>query len=170
MYQERAPTNISLDVLLKYVEGLREPSNAVHKLLPYAAEASWVTGKWDVLSKYLEILPLDIGGDFNMNVGHLLGALRRHNLEAFTSTISDIRESIARKLSGPMTDSFHACHDAMLRLHVLTDLEMIASTVEDRGRVEVLESLERRLQVIGAHPNDQQYLLGIRRAAMQLVT
>lgn len=157
------------DVLLKYVEGLHEPSGAVQKLVPYAAEASWVTGKWDVLNKYLSISPLDVDGDFNMNIGHLLGALHRHDLESFTSTISSLRESIARRLSGPTTDSFRACHDSMLRLHVLTDLEIIAGTTEETGRVEVLESLKRRLEVIGAHPNDKQYLLGIRRAAMQLV-
>lgn len=154
-----------LDVLLKYVEGLHEPSLAIQKLLPYAAEASWVTGKWDILSKYLKKTTFDVGGDFNIAVGHLLDALRRGDTAAVTSTIAGLRESVAHRLSGPTTDSIHACHEAMLRLHVITDIEMIAGTDE---RVEVLQSLSRRLEVIGAHPNDKQYLLGIRRAAMQL--
>jgi hypothetical protein len=35
-------------------------------------------------------------------------------------------------------------------------------------RLNILESLNRRLEVLGAYLNDKQYLLGIRRAAMQL--
>jgi serine/threonine-protein kinase ATR len=57
----------------------------------------------------------------------------------------------------------------MLKFHVLTELEMIAGTDSpDIGREKVLESLNRRLEVVGAYLNDKQYLLGIRRAAMQL--
>lgn len=156
-------------MLLKYVGGLHENTIAAPRLLPYAAEASWFTGKWDMLSKYLGMLPLDVAGDFNMAIGHLLGAIHRHDMETFTSTIAALRQSIAQRLSGPATDSIHTCHDSMLRLHVLTDLEMIAGPDEQREHPEILESLNRRLEVIGAHPNDKQYLLGIRRAAMELV-
>lgn len=170
MYRGQTVANLFLDVLLKYVEGLHEPSMAIPKLLPYAAEASWVTGKWDVMNKYLKTMPFDIEGDFNIAVGHLLDDLRRGDKPGFINTIAGLRESMARRLSGPTTDSIHACHDSMLRLHVITDIEMIAGTGEgQQGRVEVLESLSRRLEVIGAHPSDKQYLLGIRRAAMQLV-
>lgn len=58
----------------------------------------------------------------------------------------------------------------MLKFHVLTELEMIAGTAKDASteRTNILESLSRRLEVIGAYLNDKQYLLGIRRAAMQL--
>jgi serine/threonine-protein kinase ATR len=58
----------------------------------------------------------------------------------------------------------------MLRLHVLTELEMIAGTAKDSSTelTNILETLNRRLEVIGAYLNDKQYLLGIRRAAMQL--
>ena len=58
----------------------------------------------------------------------------------------------------------------MLKFHVLVELEMIAGTdsAGDIERIQILESLNRRLEVIGAYLNDKQYLLGIRRAAMQL--
>jgi serine/threonine-protein kinase ATR len=69
-----------------------------------------------------------------------------------------------------MTASLAACHDTMLKLHVLTELEMIAGTDEDKSveRAEIIQSLNRRIVVIGAYLNDKQYVLGIRRAAMRL--
>ena len=57
----------------------------------------------------------------------------------------------------------------MLKFHVLTELEMIAGTADTTtGRANIIVTLSRRLEVIGAYLNDKQYLLGIRRAAMQL--
>lgn len=64
----------------------------------------------------------------------------------------------------------------MLKLHVLAELEMIAGTDLDSHRHEaaetnrgrVLETLNNRLEVLGAYLNDKQYILGIRRAAMQI--
>lgn len=58
----------------------------------------------------------------------------------------------------------------MLKLHVLTELEMIAGVNREIevDRPTVLAKLNTRLEMIGAFLNDKQYLLGIRRAAMQL--
>lgn len=158
------------DALLNYVEGMSQSTSTVSKLLPFATEASWATGRWDMLEKYVTIAPVEIGGDFNVNVGRVLLALRNKDFSAFDGTIKSLREHIAGALSTDTTASLGACHDSMLRLHVLTELEMIAqASREDKPqRREVLTSLERRLEVIGAYLNDKQYLLGLRRAAMLL--
>jgi serine/threonine-protein kinase ATR len=154
-------------VLLNYVEGMHKSSSAVSKLLPFATEASWATGRWDALQKYVSRAPPEIGGDFNVSVGRTLLALHGKNLGEFSSTIRTLREQIACSLSISTTSSLGVCREAMLKFHVLTELEMIADSNEGHRKL-VLESLDRRLEAIGAYLNDKQYLLGIRRAAMQL--
>lgn len=140
------------------------------RLLPFAVEASWATGRWKTLEKHLKITPVDIGGDFNVSIGHALLALRDgESATRFTEIVRELRESLASRLSLSTTASLQVCHDSMLRFHVLTELEMIAGTDGmNAPRQAVLQSLDRRLEVVGAYLDDKQYLLGIRRAAMQL--
>jgi serine/threonine-protein kinase ATR len=155
------------DALLNYIEGMHRSGPAISKLLPFATEASWATGRWDTLQKYISQAPPEIGGDFNVSIGRTLLAIHRKNFEDFSSTIGILREQIACSLSLSTTSSLNVCRESMLKLHVLTELEMIADP-NDRNRKDILLSLDRRLEAIGAYLNDKQYLLGIRRAAMQL--
>jgi serine/threonine-protein kinase ATR len=142
----------------------------VSKLLPFATEAAWATGRWLALEKYTSMVPTGAGEDFNISIGRSLLALQKKDTKLFKSSISSLREQIARSLSPSATSSLGACHDNMLKLHVLTELEMIAGTDTEipTQSSNILDSLSRRLEVIGAYLNDKQYLLGIRRAAMQL--
>jgi serine/threonine-protein kinase ATR len=142
----------------------------VSNLLPFATEASWATGRWLALGKYVSLASGGIRGDFNVSIGHALLALHKKDIDSFTSTIRNLRKHIACSLSTSTTSSLGACHDTILKFHILTELEMIAGSgaVEGMPRHQVLESLDRRLEVIGAYLNDKQYLLGIRRATMQL--
>lgn len=149
---------------------MKTTTEAASRILPFATEASWATGRWLALKKYTSTESKIVSEDFNVRVGHALLALHGENPDLFQSTVQSIREQIAGSLSTAATASLATCHDNMLKLHVLTEMEMIAGTdnggVVDRPRV--LESLNRRLEVIGAYLDDKQYLLGIRRAAMQL--
>ncbi|KAL2062316.1 hypothetical protein VTL71DRAFT_6582 [Oculimacula yallundae] len=158
------------DVLLNYVEGMHTAAQTVSKLLPFAVEASWTTGRWATLAKYTSLAPLGIGEDFNVNVGRALLALQKGEEDVFKNSVKSLRDRIARSLSTATTSSLGTCHDTMLKLHVLTEMEMIAGTDRPKNGdlPHILESLNRRLEVIGAFLNDKQYLLGIRRAAMQL--
>lgn len=144
-------------------------SKTVSKLLPFATEASWATGRWSALEQYCKLIPQTTGEDFNISIGRALLALHGNETAQFTSCIQSLRNQIARSLTMTTTPSLSACHADMLKLHVLTELEMIAGTdVAGVGREKVLQSLNKRLEVVGAYLNDKQYLLGIRRAAMQL--
>lgn len=145
-------------------------TQTVSRLLPFATEASWTTGRWPALEKYVSMAPVSIGEDFSVSIGQALLALHKNELGNFTSTIRTLREHIACSLSLSTTASIGSCHDTMLKFHVLTELEMIAGTDNTAvaERSQVLASLDRRLEVVGAYLNDKQYLLGIRRAAMQL--
>ncbi|KAJ8069456.1 hypothetical protein OCU04_003110 [Sclerotinia nivalis] len=158
------------DVLLNYVEGMQTATKTIGKLLPFAAEASWATGRWAALEKYTSIAGRNLEEDFNVSIGKALLALHQKESTRFVSTIQELREQITCSLSRATTSSIGSCHDTMLKLHVLTELEMIAGfdRAEPTPREELLESLDRRLETIGGYLNDKQYLLGIRRAAMQL--
>ncbi|OCK82203.1 hypothetical protein K432DRAFT_473031 [Lepidopterella palustris CBS 459.81] len=162
------------DSLLNYVEGFRNSSTScTPKLLPFAAEAAWVTGKWQKLEKILETpaeVLSQVSQEFNVGIGKALLALRRKDKDDFLATIASLREGVARGLSPTATASLQACHDHLLKLHVLYEIEAISglskSTIADRDAI--LANLDRRLDVLGAYTSDKQYLLGIRRATMQL--
>ena len=162
--------NRETDVLLNYAEGMHFPTSAAAtRLLPFATEASWATGRWPVLQKYTSMVPKGVAEDFNISIGRALLALHAKDKENFTSIIRGVRKQISLSLSTATTTSIAACHDVLFKCHVLTELEIIAAaTNETIDRQAVLESLDRRLELLGAYLNDKQYLLGIRRAAMQL--
>ncbi|CAG8977250.1 hypothetical protein HYALB_00009347 [Hymenoscyphus albidus] len=157
------------DVLLNYIEGMRTATDTTSRLLPFATEASWSTGRWLALSKYTSMAPKGMSENFNVRVGQALLALHAKDSKLFQETIQATRKQIATSLSVAATASIGDCHDNMLKLHVLTELEMIAGVNPGEvDRPKVLGKLKTRLEMIGAYLNDKQYLLGIRRAAMQL--
>lgn len=158
------------DVLLNQVEGLPQSDSALSKLLPFAIEATWVTGKWGKLEKYLNLSSNSLESDFSTGIGSALLALHKNDMEKFKIILHELRQSSARNLSTTTTASLQACHDVILRFHILTEVEAI-SGVHASGRCDrrsLMESMERRIEVLGAFLSDKQYLLGIRRAAMQL--
>lgn len=160
------------DVLLNYVEGMRTEPSTENKIVPYAVEAAWATRRWDTLNKYTARFhgsPLE---DFNVSIAKLFNALQKRGAgsDTFPEMLQSMREKIASAMTHVATSSLQACHDLRLRCHVLTDLEIIAGTQASEGDAhqEVLTMLNRRLEVLGAYVGDKQYLLGIRRAAMEL--
>ncbi len=156
------------DVLLNHVEALDLSPVNRSKLLPFVTEAAWATGKWNFLERYSNLSVDSLSSDFNINVGGALLALYQKDTERFTTMIAKIRESIARGLSRATTASLQACHDEILKLHVLSEIELISGVSNGAGREAVLSILDRRLPVLGSFQQDKQYLLSLRRAAMQL--
>ncbi|KAK4155321.1 hypothetical protein C8A00DRAFT_42044 [Chaetomidium leptoderma] len=158
------------DVLLNYVEGMT--ANPVTRIAPFAVEASWATGRWRTLEKYLLLYNAgDVSEVFNLGVGHALLCLRDGNVEKFKEHVQMLRDKVSGSMTYSATSSLRASHDAMLKCHVLSDLEMIANErlKGDGDQQAVLTALDRRLEVLGAYVSDKQYLLGIRRAAMELM-
>lgn len=158
-----------IDVLLKYVQGMYDSEQTNFKLLPFISESSWATGRWDIMEKYINMTPQSAAEDFNVSIARTLLALHKKKPYQFRSNIQKIREQISRSLSMATTSSLSACHDTMLKLHVLTELEIIAGIDnESPDLVGILGTLSDRIEVLGAYLNDKQYVLGIRRAAMHL--
>lgn len=163
------PNNVA-DSLLAQVQSFeRETRSCTPKVLGLAAEASWVTGKWKVLEDLLARTPLDTQ-EFNIGVARAFLSLRNKDSEGFVAKINDVREAIARGLSPSTTVSLQACHDPLLKLHVLYEIEAIsgASAASQLDRDDLIAAMDRRLDVLGAFTAEKQYVLGLRRAAMQL--
>lgn len=141
------------------------------KLMPYAVEAAWVTSRWESLSKFTTRFNGNMAQDFNISIAVLFDSLRKGDgKEAIQSTLQQIRENIASSMNESATASLQAAHDQLLRCQVLTDLELIidANPRSEDDRRNIMALLNGRLEVIGAYFNDKQYLLGIRRAALEL--
>lgn len=159
-------------MLLNHVGGMTYDGTTINKIAPFAVEASWATGRWETLQRYL--YSYNAGNhleEFNLGIGSALLALKDGQTESFVSQIQELKEKAASTMSLSATASLQSAHDAMLKCHVLADLEIIAGDHKKEGGDQhaIMTTMNRRLEVLGAYVNDKQYLLGIRRAAMELM-
>ena len=111
-----------------------------------------------------------VSSDFNVGLGRALIALRHQKDAEFNQIITNLRENVARGLSPASTASVHAAHESLLKLHVLYEVEAMSglSRASSLKKEMIVGDLDRRLDVLGAYTSEKQYLLGIRRAVMQL--
>lgn len=155
---------------MNQIDGFQKSQASATLSLPFAIEASWVTGKWSKLKQSLEPFVGAFDGDFNVGIGRALLALSLDDIQGFLEILDKLRHINARSLSATNTASLQACHEAMLRFHAIAEVEAI-SGVHDRSgtsKLALLLSLNKRLDILGAFLSDKQYLLGLRRATMQL--
>lgn len=155
------------------MDGFHTSDSVSQTIMPFAAEAAWSTGKWDQLERTLTLPAEHLTGtslEFNVGIGKALLALRHKNGNEFKVIVESLRGAVAKALSPTTTASLHAAHEHIVKLHTLYELETISgmSTYPTSDREVILENLDRRLDILGAYISDKQYLLGVRRAAMQL--
>ncbi|KAJ2903302.1 uncharacterized protein MKZ38_010119 [Zalerion maritima] len=159
------------DILLNHVEGMKTNPKTKSALAPFALEAFWATGRWASLDEFLgTIEQSQVFEDFNCGVAEILRRLRTANPDAFAEGIQLMRDRLAGAMTFSVASSLRSAHDFMLKCHVLTELEMIGGSkwTSDIERSNLMTALERRLEVLGAYVGDKQYLLGVRRAAMDI--
>ncbi|PYH81420.1 protein kinase [Aspergillus uvarum CBS 121591] len=159
------------DAILTRFEVLTSPVLR-SKFLPFAVEASWITGNWDRLHNYLRLGSQDTS-DFNIGIGIAFDALRHDDRARFEQLINGLRLNVAKSLTANSVTSLQSCHDSIHRLHALCEIEFIVKIghepcIEQRSRSEVRAVLDRRLDILGGYISDKQYLLGLRRATMEL--
>ncbi|KKA30143.1 hypothetical protein TD95_002801 [Thielaviopsis punctulata] len=163
------------DVLLSYAQSIKPPPALENKISSFAVEAAWATGRWDDLSQHVRSYNGDILDDFNLSIAEIFRCLHNKEYDAVPGTISLIRAKISAALTTTATSSLQACRDLLLQCHVLSDLEMILANKEKPAPADelnndgVMTSLSRRLGVLGSFASDKSYILGIQRAAMQLM-
>ncbi len=158
------------DVLLNQVEGFQQTEATNTMSLPFATEASWVTGKWEKLKDYLLMSTEASDGEFNIGIGRALWALSEDNISQFSRVLDQLRRNTIKGLSATNTASLQGCHDSLLKFHALAEIEMIsgARDMDRKEKSSLISSMDQRLDVLGPFVSDKQYLLGLRRAAMQL--
>lgn len=142
-----------------------------NKIMPFAVEAAWATGRWENLTKFTKRFREDVFQDFNISLATIFEALHKdRNSDEFKSAIREMRDRIAETMNTSATASLQACHELLIKCHVLTDLEIIigAKASNEKDHESTMALLDRRLEIIGGFYNDKQYLLGVRRAAMEL--
>jgi serine/threonine-protein kinase ATR len=156
------------DAILTRFEVLKESESAASRFLPFAVEATWIMGRWDKLEGYLGLCTEQGTEEFNVGIGSALDALRQKQTASFEDKINELRLKVARSLTTNSVASLQSCHDDMLRLHALSEVESIATVESGRSHSGLLDTLDRRLDVLGGYLSDKQYLLGLRRATMEL--
>jgi serine/threonine-protein kinase ATR len=121
------------------------------------------------LQRFLESNAAADSKDFSTEVGRLFMALKSRNADQFDDLLSSLRSTLANGISSSTTASLATAHSHTIKLHALYELEQIGA-LKDQGFTpdQLVERLDKRLEILGAFTADKQYLLSIRRAAMEL--
>lgn len=139
------------------------------RILSVASEAAWNTERWDDIIPLLKDVHGGFSHAFNVGIGVALAAARSEDSAMLSRTLKDLRLTVAKSCSLQATSSLQACHEQLLKLHALYEIEVFSdmnvSKSQAPGTLSIL--MDRRLDVLGSCAGDKQYLLGIRRAAMQ---
>ncbi|USW55643.1 Putative phosphatidylinositol 3-/4-kinase, catalytic domain, FATC domain, UME [Septoria linicola] len=144
-----------------------ENQTVVKALLPLAAEACWMTEDFNGLKRKLLIRPEELQTDFNLCIGQVLASTSETSKDMLSDQIRSLRISITEGLSMASTDSLQTCHSELMKLHVLYEIEAL-SNVEPADASRMVRAFDKRLNAVGAYLQDKQYILGTRRAVMQL--
>ncbi|GBF64420.1 kinase [Trichophyton mentagrophytes] len=158
-------------ILLNQFDSLKKNEAIIPKMLPLAIESSWVTGKWGKLEKLTLGRRDEITTDFNIGVGVGLVAFRQGKKDELGKIIEELRMNVASGFTLNSVSTFQASHDGTLKLHVLSEIELLTSDTYDNfstPRNELFTVLDRRLDMLGGCISDKQYVLGIRQAVMDL--
>jgi serine/threonine-protein kinase ATR len=159
------------DALLLQVDGMMSTSSESHtRLLPFAVEASWVSGNWDALDKYLKKSNEHTDSTYDVRVGYALSELRRNNIEGFQRWIDSAREVVAHAMTESVTGSIRQCHHFLVQLHALSELQSVSKVLHEQtiDITALTKRLESRLNLMGTYSVDKQYILSVRRAVLQL--
>ncbi|KAF3481011.1 kinase rad3 [Arthroderma uncinatum] len=158
-------------VLLNQFDSLKKNEAIVPKMLPFAIESAWVTGKWGKLEKLTSGPRNEITADFNIGIGAGLVAFSQGKQEELEKIIDELRLNTARGFTPNSVATFQASHDSTLKLHVLTEIDLLTSgsyANSSNDRTALFSILDRRLEMLGGCISDKQYILGIRQAIMDL--
>lgn len=160
---------IGIDALLGKIASFQQSDSTVSLTRPFAAEASWMTGNWTHLEELITKASDADLNSFNVAVGSALLSLRNAETDHFWATISRLRADLTRSMSTATIASLQSSHEIMVKLQALSELEEIAGPPvnADFDQASLTNTLTQRLEVIGAFNSDKQYLLGLRRAAME---
>jgi serine/threonine-protein kinase ATR len=138
------------------------PQNQLVQLKPYAIESAWASAQFVELERLLQN---DHSEDFTSSIGRALLHCNRGDLDAAFRALDQISCAVAQELTPNAITSLENCHESLRKTHVVEDLRLLMSTEAD-SKLPNLETLRKRLDILGSNVRDKQYILLIRRAAM----
>ncbi|ETN46988.1 uncharacterized protein HMPREF1541_01178 [Cyphellophora europaea CBS 101466] len=134
------------------------------QLKPYAIESAWATYRWDELAKLVSADPSD---DFTTCLGKVLLQAYKDDHHAGSELIEELYRTSALELSPNAIMSLANSYESLRKMHTIDDLRLILETTTD-SKTENMKILRKRLDILGSNVQDKQYLLSVRRAAMQI--
>ena len=127
-----------------------------------------MTSKWDKLRTYIASGGSKLG-DFHIGLGMALSILAQGDQSGCLKILEDLGQVTVAGLTTTSIASLQSCHETLLRLHVISDLKFLCTPrLGWDDHLVVRTNLERRLNILGVYVADKQYLLGLRRAVMEL--
>jgi serine/threonine-protein kinase ATR len=137
--------------------------------LPFAAEASWLIGRWDSLKDLINSPAASRSEDFNVGLGKAILAIEQSDKDGLSAVLKQLRRSISKTFTSSSTSSLSAAHGHLLKLHVLYEIDALSGLTSHGLDVDELQtSLSGRLDALASFTEDKQFILGIRRAIMSL--
>lgn len=134
----------------------------VENWVKLGVEVSWLSSDWDKLQSWLTKGNKD--DYYETHIGNALMAVKGSDGNKLRECINKARQGVAKDISAINITSLAQCHDDLIKLHALTDLEDVV--IRKRGQ----NSLDTRLQVVGSDYTARRHLLALQRSAIMLTT
>lgn len=108
---------------------------------------------------------------FEVNIARALISLQNSDFQEFGNRIEMARRGVSENLASSPVSSLYQCHESLVRLHGLADLELIGdlSSCFSQGGVDhrtMSTGFNRRLELVGSNYEAKCYLLALRRSAV----
>lgn len=141
------------------------------RLLGVGIETAWLAGDFKKMGTLLRQISYDsnIDKSFEVSIARALISLQHSDTEEFANRIEMARRVISETLGSSPISSLYQCHEVLVRLHGLTDLELIGDLTNDPERYDhstMSAWFNRRLSHVGANYETKVYLLALRRSAI----
>lgn len=100
-------------------------------LLPFAAEAAWRLGNWDVLDDLVnnsnDESSYSADERYQLSFGRVMQSLHSKSSAGVAATLKDSRESIVSSLSSAARDGYTRSYPYLVQLHALREVECLST-------------------------------------------
>lgn len=150
---------------------LPQESAQRQQLLSFVSDAACATNNMNqVIETFGTRIDKPSTSHFKVAVGSILAQIDECRVDDAHQTMEELRSSIAKSLTAANASSLEACHNQMLQLHILYEVERLMewqnTHVQEVERSRMSSILEKRLEVLGSFTADKQTILAIRRLVL----
>lgn len=99
---------------------------------PLAIEASWRLGRWETLSRLLDLKPSansDSDSSYQISLGHTMLGLHKKNPHMVSLQLRNARSALMEGLSSVARESYSRAYHHIVRLHSLREIEDAAESL-----------------------------------------